>query len=83
MLHWREEARTAAKRRMIEDERRDEIIKKKRLAVEVVQNDADGSEAEADKDPQETTPAEIVQLPDPKTVLNEDTGMHIFLQFQF
>ena len=78
-LKWREEARTAAKRHHVEDERRDKIVKKKRLAVEAVQNDADGSEAEADKEPEETTPAQIVQLPDLKPVLNEETGMHIFI----
>ena len=47
-LQWREEARTAAKRRIIEDGRRDEIVKRKKLAVEAVEND--GSEAEADRD---------------------------------
>ena len=59
-LKWREEARTAAKRRHVEDGRRDEIVKKKRLAVKAVQNDADGSdgsEAKVDEEQQETTPA--------------------------
>ena len=77
-LKWREEARTAAKRCHVEDRRRDEIVKKKRLAVEAVRNDADGSEAEVDEELQETTPAQIVHLPDPKPVLNEETGMDIF-----
>ena len=35
-LKWREEARTAAKRRHEDDEKRDEIVKSKRLAVEAV-----------------------------------------------
>ena len=85
-LQWREEARTAVKRHIIEDGRRDEIVKRKRLAVEAVENDAYGSEAEADeadKEPQEMTPADIVQIPDPKAMLNEETGMHIFSQFRF
>ena len=80
-MKWREEARIAAKRHHVEDGRRDEIVKRKRLAVKAVQNDADGSdgsEAEVDKEPQETTPAQIVHLPDPKPVLNEETGMYIF-----
>ena len=80
-MKWREEARIAAKRRHVEDGRTDEIVKKKRLAVKAVQNDADGSdgsEAEVDEEPQETTPAQIVHLPDPKPVLNEETGMYIF-----
>ena len=81
-LQWREEARTAAKRRIIEDGRRDEIVKRKKLAVEAVEND--GSEAEADEEQQETTAEiEIVQIPDPKAVLNEETGVHIFSQFRF
>ena len=70
-LKWREEARTAAKRHHVEDGRTDEIVKKKRLAVKAVRNDADGSdgsEAEVDEEPQETTPAQIVHLPDPKPV---------------
>ena len=46
-LEWREEARTAAKRHIIEDGRRDKIVKRKKLAVEAVEND--GSEAEADE----------------------------------
>ena len=80
-LKWREVARTAAKRHHVEDRRRDKIVKKKRLAVKAVQNDADGSdgsEAEVDEELQETTPAQIVHLPDPKPVLNEETGMYIF-----
>ena len=71
---------------LLEDGRRDEIVKRKRLAVEAVKNDAYGSEAEADEadeEPQEMTPAEIVQIPDPKAMLNEETGVHIFLQFRF
>ena len=82
-LQWREEARTAAKRRIIEDGRRDEIVKRKKLAVEAVEND--GSEAEADEEEQQETTAEIeiVQIPDPKVVLNEETGVHIFSQFRF
>ena len=83
VLQWREEARTAVKRCIIEDGRRDKIVKRKRLAVEAVENDAYGSEAEADEEPQEMTPAEIVQIPDPKAVLNEVTGVHIFSQFRF
>ena len=80
-LKWREEARTAAKRHFVEDGRRDEIVKKKRLAVKAVRNDADGSDgskAEVDEELQETTPAQIVHLPDPKPVFNEETGMYIF-----
>ena len=83
-LQWREEARTAAKRCIIEDGRRDEIVKRKKLAVEAVEND--GSEAEADEEQQqESTPAEIeiVHIPDPKAVLNEETGVHIVSQFRF
>ena len=82
-LQWREEARTAAKRRIIEDGRRDEIVKRKKLAVEAVEND--GSEAEADEEEQQETTAEIeiVQIPDPKAALNEETGVHIVLQFRF
>ena len=82
-LQWREEARTAAKRRIIEDGRRDEIVKRKKLAVEAVEND--GSEAEADEEEQQeiTAEIEIVQIPDPKAVLNEETGVHIFSQFRF
>ena len=80
-LKWREEARTVAKKHHVEDRRRDDIVKKKRLAIEAVRNDADGSdgsEAEVDEEPQETTPAQIVYLPDPKPVLNEETGIYIF-----
>ena len=82
-LQWREEARTAAKRRIIEDGRRDEIVKRKKLAVEAVEND--GSEAEADEEEQQETTAdiEIVHIPDPKVVLNEETGVHIVSQFRF
>ena len=82
-LQWREEARTAAKRCIIEDGRRDEIVKRKKLAVEAVEND--GSEAEADEEQQETTTAEIeiVHIPDPKAVLNKETGVHIVSQFRF
>ena len=81
-LQWREEARTAAKRRIVEDGRRDEIVKRKKLAVTAVEND--GSEAEVDEEQQETTAEiEIVQIPDPKAVLNEETGVHIFSQFRF
>ena len=82
-LQWREEARTAAKRRIIEDGRRDEIVKRKKLAVEAVEND--GSEAEADEEEQQETTAEIeiVHIPDPKAVLNEETGVHIVSQFRF
>ena len=85
-LQWREEARTAVKRRIIEDGRRDKILKRKRLAVEAVEKDAYGSKAEVDKadeELQEMTPAEIVQIPDPKGVLNEETGVHIISQFRF
>ena len=49
--------------------------------MEAVQNDADGSdgsEAEVDEEPQDTTPPQIVQLPDPKPVLNKKIGMYIF-----
>ena len=35
-LKWREEARTAARRCHVENGRTDEIVKKKRLAVEAV-----------------------------------------------
>ena len=88
-LQWREEARTAAKRRIIEDGRRDEIVKRKKLAVEAVEND--GSEAEADEEEQQETTAEIeiVQIPDPKAVLNEGNrcahifAISIFIYFLF
>ena len=41
--------------------------------------------AEADEEEQQETTAEIeiVQIPDPKAVLNEETGVHIFSQFRF
>ena len=71
------------KRRIIEDGRRDEIVKRKKLAVEAVENN--GSEAEADEEEQQETTAEIeiVHIPDPKAVLNEETGVHIVSQFRF
>ena len=86
-LQWRDEARLASKRRKIEDEKADEVLRRKQDALRSVEDDG-GSEAKEDGTEQPKVPVGPLPKPKedvvtPKEVIRAETGNYLFSYFRF
>ena len=86
-LQWRDEARLASKCRKIEDEKADEVLRRKQDTLRSVEDDG-GSEAEEDGTEQPEVPVGPLPKPKedvvtPKEVIQAETGNYLFSYFRF
>ena len=88
-LQWQDEVRIASKRRKTEDERGEEILQKKKDAIQAMdEEDNGGSEAEEDETEEPEVPVVPLSKPKqdvitPKEVIQEETGNLLFSYFRF